>query len=77
MFIYFRRRQSASREEAEREEDTESETDSRFWAVSTEPDPGPELEDREIMTWVQVGCLTAKPPEPPRRPLPFHLLDAY
>ena len=43
---------------AEREGDTESETGSRLWAVSTEPDAGLELTDREIMTWAEVGCLT-------------------
>ena len=35
---------------AEREGDTESETGSRLGAVSTEPDTGLELTDREIMT---------------------------
>ena len=40
---------SMSRGEAEREGDTESETGSRLRAVSTEPDAGLELTDREIM----------------------------
>ena len=35
---------------AEREGDTECETGSRLCAVSTEPDTGLELTDREIMT---------------------------
>ena len=35
---------------SEREGDTESETGSRFRAVSTEPDAGLELTDREIVT---------------------------
>ena len=35
---------------AEREGDTESEADSRLHAVSTEPDTGLELTDREIIT---------------------------
>ena len=43
---------------AEREEDTESETGSKLWAVSTEPDAGLELMDSEIVTWAKVGCLT-------------------
>ena len=43
---------------AEREGDTESETGFRLWAVSTEPDAGLELTDREIMTWAEVGRLT-------------------
>ena len=34
----------------EREGDTESEAGSRLWAVSTEPDAGLELTNREIMT---------------------------
>ena len=42
----------------QREGDTESETGSRLWAVSTEPDAGPEPTDREIMTWAKVGRLT-------------------
>ena len=43
---------------SEREGDTESETGSRLWAVSTEPDAGLELTDGEIMTWAEVGRLT-------------------
>ena len=43
---------------AEREGDTESETGSRLWAVSPEPDVELELTDREIMTWAEVGRLT-------------------
>ena len=43
---------------AEREGDTESETGSSLWAVSTEPDAGLELMDREIVTWAEVGHLT-------------------
>ena len=45
-----RERQSASRGGAEREGDPESEAGSRLQAVSTEPDTGLELMDREIMT---------------------------
>ena len=44
--------------EGHREGDTESETGSRLQAVSTEPDVGLELTDREIMTWAEVGRLT-------------------
>ena len=45
-------RQSVSGQEAERERegDTESEAGSRLRAVSTEPDAGLELTNREIMT---------------------------
>ena len=59
-FIYFwdRERQSMNRGGADREGDTESETGSRLWAVSTEPDTGLELTDCEIMTWAEVGRLT-------------------
>ena len=39
-----------SRGGAEREGDAESEAGSRLRAVSTEPDAGPELTNREIMT---------------------------
>ena len=42
---------------AEREGDTESETGSRFWAVSPEPDVGLELWNDEIMNWSEVGRL--------------------
>ena len=60
MFIYFwdRERQSMNRGGSDKEGDTESETGPRLWAVSTEPDAGLELMDREIMTWAKVGCLT-------------------
>ena len=60
IFIYFwdRERQSMNGGGSEREGDTESETASRFWAVSTEPDAGLELTDCEIMTWAEVGHLT-------------------
>ena len=44
--------------EGQREGDTESETGSRLWAVSTEPDAGFELTDREIMTWAKAGGFT-------------------
>ena len=50
---------------AEREGDTESETGSRLWAVSTEPDTGLELTDREIMTWAEVGRLTDQATQAP------------
>ena len=43
---------------SEREGDTESETGSRLWAVSTEPDTGLELTYREMVTWAEVGRLT-------------------
>ena len=46
-------RQSASRGGAEREGDTESEAGSRLRAVSTEPDAGLKLTDREIVTWLK------------------------
>ena len=60
MFIYFwdRERQSMNGRGSEREGDTESEAGSRLWVVSTEPDAGLGLTDREIMTWADVGRLT-------------------
>ena len=59
-FIYFwdRERQSMNGGGSEREGDTESETGSRLWAVSTEPNAGLELTDCKTMTWAEVGCLT-------------------
>ena len=56
--VYFWERESASRGGAEREGDTESETGSRVWAVSTEPDVGLKLTDCKIMTWADVRRLT-------------------
>ena len=53
-----RERESLSRGGTEREGDTESETGSRLRAVSTEPDAGLELTNREIMTRAEVGRLT-------------------
>ena len=64
MPVYFLRERQTDRETenkqggAEREGYTESEAVSRLWAISTEPDAGLELTDREIMTWAQVGCST-------------------
>ena len=60
MFVYFfeTERDRAWTGEGQREGDTESETGSRLWAVSTVPDAGLELTDHEIMTWAEVGRLT-------------------
>ena len=58
LLLRVRERQSMSRGGAERWGDTESEAGSRLWAVSTEPDAGLELTDREIVTWAKVGRLT-------------------
>ena len=62
---------------AEREGDTESETDSRLWAVSTEPDTGLELTDREIMTWAEVGRLTDQATQAPQMAVLFYKKDAF
>ena len=43
---------------AEREGDTESIAGSRLRAVSTEPDGGLQVTNREIVTQAKVGCLT-------------------
>ena len=58
MFLYYWERQSTNGGGAEGEGDTESEAGSRLWAVSTEPDAGPEPTDCEIMTWAKVRCST-------------------
>ena len=50
---------------SERRGDTEAEAGSRLRAISTEPDAGLELPDREIVTWLKSD---AQPTEPPRRP---------
>ena len=53
-----RERQSVIRGGAEGEGDRESEAGSRLWDVSTEPNAGLELTNREIMTSAEVGRLT-------------------
>ena len=61
MFIYFWETEKDSmsgRGQRHREGDPEYEAGSRFWAVSTEPDAGLQLTNREIMTWAEVGRLT-------------------
>ena len=60
-FIFETERDRAWTGEGQREGDTECETGSRLWAVSTEPDAGLKLTaltDREVMTWAEVGRLT-------------------
>ena len=51
-------RQSASGGGEDREGDTESEAGSRLQAVSTEPDAGLQLTNREIVTWAEAEPLT-------------------
>ena len=58
MFIFERESKHMSRGGAERAGDTESEAGSRLWLISTEPDAGLELANREIMTWAEVRRLT-------------------
>ena len=58
MFICFWRRERVWVGEGQGERETESEAGSRLWAVSTEPDAGLELTNREIMTWAKVGHST-------------------
>ena len=55
MSIYFWDRDRVRAGEGQRERETQSETGSRLWAVSTEPDTRLELTHREIMTWAKVG----------------------
>ena len=59
-FIYFfeTERDRAWTGEGQRERDTESETGSRLWAVSTEPYTGLKFTSCEIMSWADVRCLT-------------------
>ena len=66
MFIYFVwERESANREGEEREGDTESETDSRLWAVSKALDAGLKPTNHEIVTSVEFGRLTYQATEAP------------
>ena len=50
VYSFLGQRESMNGGGSERERDTESETGSMLRAVSTEPDPGLELTDREIVT---------------------------
>ena len=63
MFIFDREREMEHERGRGRERDTHTETEagSRLWAVSTEPETGLELTDREIMTRAEVGCSTDWP----------------
>ena len=61
VYFFFKRKRLTEYEQGkgrERKEDTESETESRFWAVSTEPDVGLKPTNCEIMTWAEVGRST-------------------
>ena len=49
---------------AERKGDPESEAGSTLQAVSTEPDVGLKLTDREIKTRAEVSCHPGTPPTP-------------
>ena len=69
-YFWDRDRQSMNGGGSERKGDTESETGSRLWAVSTEPDAGLELTDSEIVTWAEVGRLTGWATQAPLS-LPF------
>ena len=75
LFLGKRERQSMSGAGAEREGDTESEAGSRLWAVSTEPDAGLKLTDREILTWAKVGMLNRL--SQPGAPSSLFLVDLY
>ena len=75
MFISETERQSMSGGGAEREGDTESEAGSRLWAVSTEPDAGLELTNREIVTWAEVGRSTDWATQAPQDSLNFNKLE--
>ena len=57
-YLFLRQRQSVNGGGSEKEGDTESETGSRLWAVSTKPDMGLKPTDHEIMTWAEVRGLS-------------------
>ena len=60
LLIFERERETEHKQgrDREREGDPESEAGSRLRAVSSEPDTGLELVNREIMTWAEVGHST-------------------
>ena len=69
LFIFERERQT-NRDRGwagEGQRERESEASSRLWTVSTEPDAGLELRNREIMTWAKVGHLTNWATQVPRK----------
>ena len=69
----------AGKGQRERHIHTESETGSRLWAVSTEPDVGLEPMNPETMTWAKVECLTDWATQAPLHPalcLRFTHVDA-
>ena len=70
MFIYIweRKRQSISREGAERWRQAPG---SKVRAVSTEPDAGFEVTNCEIVTWAEVESLTNWATQAPHRALIF------
>ena len=66
MFILWEReRKIASREGEEREGDTESETDSRLWAVTKELDARLKPTNHEIVTSVEFEHLTYQATQAP------------
>ena len=69
LFIFGTERDRAWTGERQREGDTESETGSRLWAISPEPDAGLELTDRKNVTWAEVGRLTDCATQAPHAPL--------
>ena len=67
VYLFLRQRETEHEQgEGQKEGHTESETGSRLWAVSTEPNAGLELTDREIMTWAEVGRLTNQATQAPQ-----------
>ena len=56
--------------------DTESETGSRFWAISTEPNAELELTNHEIMTWAEARCSTEWAIQAPQNSQHFNALEA-
>ena len=64
--VYLFLREREQKRGREREGDTDSEAGSGLRAVSTEPDAGLKLTNREIMTWAEAGRLTESPRRPQR-----------
>ena len=78
VFIYFVwERESANREGEEREGDTESETDSRLWAVSKALDAGLKPTNHEIVTSVEFGRLTYQATQAPHFIFSFSFFCLY
>ena len=77
VFTFETERDRAWTGEGQREGDTESKTVSRLWAVSTEPEAGLGLTDRQIMTWTEVGRSTNWATQMPQNKMLYLIMHVF